>query len=76
LTGIIVKIKSGMKLVLSVSLLQRSLAVEVERNWVGEVQAGKPAEICAVHRCQSPARTDAVHLGAMKGVGDETIQVD
>ena len=76
LTGIIVKIKSGMKLVLSVSLLQRSLAVEVERNWVGEVQAGKPAEICAVHRRQSLARTDAVHLGAMKGLGDETIQVD
>ena len=76
LTGIIVKIKSGMKLVLSVSLLQRSVAVEVERNWVGEVQAGKPAEISAIHRRQSPVLTDAVHLSAMKGVSDETIQAD
>jgi transcription antitermination factor NusG len=76
LTGIIVKIKSGMKLVLSVSLLQRSVAVEVERNWVGEVQAGKPAEISAIHRRQSPVLTDAIHLSAMKGVSDETIQAD
>jgi transcription antitermination factor NusG len=34
LTGIVVKIKSGMKLVLSVSLLQRSVAVEIDRRWV------------------------------------------
>src|SRR5215472_15648993 len=45
LTGIVVKIKSGVKVVLSVSLLQRSVAVEVERNWVGEVRTGKPTEI-------------------------------
>jgi len=44
LTGLVVKIKSGVKLVLSVSLLQRSVAVEVERNWVGEVRTGKPTE--------------------------------
>src|SRR4029077_5798464 len=36
LTGIVVKIKSGMKLVLSVSLLQRSVAVEIDRSWIGE----------------------------------------
>jgi transcription antitermination factor NusG len=76
LTGIIVKIKSGMKLVLSVSLLQRSVAVEVERNWVGEVQEGKPAAVNAIHRRQSPVLTEAVHLSAMQGVGDETIQAD
>ena len=76
LTGIIVKIKSGMKLVLSVSLLQRSVAVEVERSWVGEVQAAKPAEINALHRRQSPVLTDAVHLSAIKGVSDESIQAD
>ena len=76
LTGIIVKIKSGTKLVLSVSLLQRSVAVEVERNWVGEVQAGKLAEISAMHRRQSHVLTDAAHLSVMKGVSDETIQAD
>jgi hypothetical protein len=76
LAGIIVKIKSGTKLVLSVSLLQRSVAVEVERNWIGEVQAGNPAEITALHRRQSPVLTDAVHLSAMKGISDETVQAD
>lgn len=34
LTGIVVRIKSGMKLVLSVSLLQRSVAVEIEGAWL------------------------------------------
>lgn len=76
LTGIIVKIKSGMKLVLSVSLLQRSVAVEVERNWVGEVQAGKPTEISGMHRRHSPVLADAAHLSATKGVGDGTILAD
>src|SRR5260370_37348655 len=34
LSGIIVRIKAGLKLVLSVHLLQRSIAVEIHRNWV------------------------------------------
>jgi transcription antitermination factor NusG len=34
-TGIVIKIKSGLKLVLSVSLLQRSVAVEIDRSWIG-----------------------------------------
>jgi transcription antitermination factor NusG len=37
LTGIVVKIKSGTKLVLSVSLLQRSVAVELDRDWISGV---------------------------------------
>jgi len=41
LTGIVVKIKSGTKLVLSVSLLQRSVAVELDRNWISGVHAAK-----------------------------------
>ena len=76
LTGIIVKIKSGMKLVLSVSLLQRSVAVEVDRNWVGEVAVGKPAESSAIHRRQSPLLRDAVPMNAVNGVGDKIIQAD
>jgi transcription antitermination factor NusG len=39
LTGIVIKVKSGTKLVLSVSLLQRSVAVEIDRTWVGEAAA-------------------------------------
>lgn len=35
LSGIVIQIKSGLKLVLSVELLQRSIAVEIDRNWIG-----------------------------------------
>jgi hypothetical protein len=34
LTGIVIKIKSGLKLVLSVGLLQRSVAVEIDSTWI------------------------------------------
>jgi transcription antitermination factor NusG len=45
MTGIIVRIKSGMKLVLSVNLLQRSVAVEIDRSWLSGVHATRPAAI-------------------------------
>jgi len=45
MSGIIVRIKSGMKLVLSVSLLQRSVAVEVDRSWLGGTQPSRPSAI-------------------------------
>jgi len=35
MSGIVVRIKSGLKLVLSVNLLQRSIAVEIDRSWIG-----------------------------------------
>jgi transcription antitermination factor NusG len=35
MTGIVIRIKSGLKLVLSVNLLQRSIAVEIDRSWIG-----------------------------------------
>lgn len=47
MTGIVAKIKSGMKLVLSVSLLQRSVAVEVDRNWISDLSAASPAAVPA-----------------------------
>jgi transcription antitermination factor NusG len=50
LTGIVVKIKMGMKLVQSVNLLQRSLAVEIDRSWLSPVQAVKPTEEANVPR--------------------------
>jgi transcription antitermination factor NusG len=45
MAGIVVKIKSGLKLVLSVSLLQRSVAVEVDRSWVSSVHPARPVTI-------------------------------
>ena len=76
LTGIVVKIKSGVKLVLSVSLLQRSVAVEVERSWVGEVRTGKPTEIDTLQHRNAAAPSEAVELGAMKGVSERNTQAE
>lgn len=76
LTGIVVKIKSGVKLVLSVSLLQRSVAVEMERSWVGEVRAGKPAEMDTLQHRNAAVPSEAVQLGAMKGISEENTHAD
>lgn len=76
LTGIVVKIKSGVKLVLSVSLLQRSVAVEVERNWVGEVRTGKPTEMDTFGHRHASLPSEAVELTAIRSAGDETIEAD
>lgn len=43
LTGIVLQIKSEIKVVLSVCLLQRSVAVEVDPAWLGEPHASDPA---------------------------------
>ena len=45
ISGIVIRIKSGLKLVLSVSLLQRSVAVEVDRSWVSSVHPARPVTI-------------------------------
>jgi transcription antitermination factor NusG len=42
MTGIVIRIKSGLKLVLSVTLLQRSIAVEIDRSWIGEAYPVRP----------------------------------
>ena len=42
LSGIVIKIKSELKLVLSVQLLQRSIAVEIDRNWIRATHPPKP----------------------------------
>lgn len=44
LSGIVVKIKSELKLVLSVQLLQRSIAVEIDRNWIRAAHAHETSE--------------------------------
>ena len=59
LTGIVVKIKSSAKLVLSVSLLQRSVAVEVDRRWISEA-AAKTAQ----YDRQTPISIDPSRLNA------------
>ena len=57
MTGIVVKIKSGLKLVLSVSLLQRSVAVEIDRSWIG---AAYPVALTANQTASGPASPQTV----------------
>jgi transcription antitermination factor NusG len=44
MSGIVIRIKSGLKLVLSVQLLQRSIAVEIDRNWIRAAHSARAAE--------------------------------
>jgi hypothetical protein len=44
MSGIVVRIKSGLKLVLSVQLLQRSIAVEIDRSRIRATQSTRAAE--------------------------------
>jgi transcription antitermination factor NusG len=64
LTGIVVKIKSGAKLVLSVGLLQRSVAVEIDRSWISEAASGAPAANMAQHDRPAPIPIDPCCLNA------------
>src|SRR5713226_7247236 len=47
ISGIVIRIKSELKLVLSVQLLQRSIAVELDRNWI---RADYPARVTELRR--------------------------
>lgn len=49
LAGVLIRIKSGLKLVLSVSLLQRSAAVEVDRSWLSATRLARPAAFRVEH---------------------------
>lgn len=42
LSGILLRIKSGLRFVLSVSLLRRSVAVDINRGWIGEAHRVRP----------------------------------
>ncbi len=59
LSGMVLKIKSGPKLVLSVSLLQRSVAVEIDRRWISSVHAGARASL--IDNPSDPAKSISIH---------------
>src|SRR5213080_2256998 len=82
LSGIVLKIKSGLKLVLSVSLLQRSVAVEIDRRWISSVHAGARASL--IDAPSGPAKSISIHqmpldstrgLGASRSRGDEAARM-
>lgn len=64
LTGIVVKIKSGTKLVLSVGLLKRSVAVEIDRNWICKAAAAIPVGNATEHSRQIGVPMDPRHLNS------------
>jgi transcription antitermination factor NusG len=76
LSGIVVKIKLGMKLVLSVSLLQRSLAVEIDRKWIGEIQAGRPNATVAQAGRPQPIPNYSVHLEPAQSPAGGPVEAD
>jgi transcription antitermination factor NusG len=76
LTGIVVKIKSEMKLVLSVSLLQRSVAVEIDRRWIIDIDAARPVVHGAQHGRSGPILVGPTHLGAAEILPDTPAEAD
>ncbi|HXJ07203.1 MAG TPA: UpxY family transcription antiterminator [Candidatus Acidoferrum sp.] len=56
MSGIVIKIKSGLKLVLSVNLLQRSVAVEIDRSWIG---AAYPARFASNQTASSSMQSSS-----------------
>jgi transcription antitermination factor NusG len=56
LTGIVVGIKSELKLVLSVALLQRSVAVEVDHDWLSELDESSPVATAVAPDRSFPSR--------------------
>jgi transcription antitermination factor NusG len=76
LIGMVLKIKSGVKLVLSVSLLQRSMAVEIERGWIGEVQAGKPCATVEQAGRSKPIPVHPIHLDGVQSLNGGQVEAD
>src|SRR2546422_339564 len=67
LAGIVLKIKSGLKLVLSVSLLQRSVAVEIDRTWISNTHgAARPSSIAPQANRSIPIPVSSMHTDAAK----------
>jgi transcription antitermination factor NusG len=74
LTGIVLKIKSGLKLVLSVSLLQRSVAVEIERSWVSDARAVRAGASVAQAGRSNPM--NPLHLDPLSSLAGRSVEAD
>lgn len=71
LRGIVVKLKSGTKLVLCVNLLQQSVAVEIDRQWI----CGEVASRSAAHGPQRGTRTSVpLDAGRLEATANAAIK--
>jgi len=77
LAGIVLKIKSGLKLVLSVSLLQRSVAVEIDRAWISNTHgAARPSSMESQANRSMAIPVSPRHSDAAKGSLGEAAEAD
>jgi len=77
LAGIVLKIKSGLKLVLSVSLLQRSVAVEIDRTWISNTHgAARPSSMESQANRSMAIPVSPRHSDAAKGSLGEAAEAD
>jgi transcription antitermination factor NusG len=74
LSGIVVKIKSGLKLVLSVTLLQRSVAVEVDRHWLSVHPKG--GSMAFKDTTDSSTPVDPAHLSGSQSFPNKLVEAD
>ena len=54
LEGILIQVKRGWRVVVSVELLRRSVAAEVDRMWVAPVNQGSGSSLATVNRASCP----------------------
>jgi hypothetical protein len=77
LAGIVVKIKSGLKLVLSVSLLQRSVAVEIDRTWISNANGAEKHSPIETRTDRSmPLPVGPIHADPAKGLLGKAADAD
>lgn len=76
LSGIVVKLKSGTKLVLSVTLLQRSIAVEIDRRWVGDAVPATPAARGVQRGTPIPLPMDPIRLEIAPDAATKAAEAD
>src|SRR6266850_4081427 len=76
LTGIVIKIKSGFRLVLSVNLLQRSVAVEIDRSWISAAYPVRRTASQTVSSALTPLSLGRIKLETVQGLPGKPTEVD
>jgi len=76
MSGIVIKIKSGLKLVLSVNLLQRSVAVEIDRSWISAAYPVRPTANRMASTPLTPLPIDPLELETARRLGGKPAEVD
>jgi hypothetical protein len=76
LTGIVVKLKSGTKLVLSVNLLQQSVAVEIDRRWISDAVPSRLVANAPLRGTRTSIPMDGSRLGIAANAAIKAAEAD